>query len=129
MQQIKALLKENDIAGIVILHTIEGEAIVKKTSTHVQGFTEYMVQLSPSYSAAKLENERLTVLGKVANYPSLEVRNIRIAGTVNMLEHLSLWTGRIALNIMDIEKEVQAMVEHTGDDENPTHTTDTQQNN
>lgn len=42
MEQIKDLLKENDIAGFVVLHT--------------PGHSEYLNAVSPSYSCAYLQN-------------------------------------------------------------------------
>lgn len=129
MEEIKSILKRNDIAGIVILHTIEGEATVTKESVHVSGFTEYLFNINTSYSAASIENERFKLKGKSIHYKSKEERDIKVAGAVNMLDHLSEWTGRLAMNVIDLSKKTNEMVEKIDDDDEGNHTTHSQQNN
>ena len=129
MEEIKSILKKNDIAGIVVLHALEGEATVKKDSVHVHGFTEYLFNINTSYSAASIENERFKVKGKAIHYSSKKERDIKVAGAVNMLEHLSEWTGKLAMNVMDLSQKTNEIVEKIDDDDEGSHTTHSQQNN
>lgn len=51
MERIKAILKEYDIAGAVILHS--------------PGFSEYLIKIDASYSCAKFEADYLRVKAKL----------------------------------------------------------------
>lgn len=128
MQQIKVLLDENDIAGIVILHNIETTAVVTKENVHVKGFTEYLINISPSYSAASINNERLKVLAKAVHYPSKTDRDIKMASTVNMINHLSTVSSNLTVTMLELNNHITQLVESYINDK-PDHSTDIEQNN
>jgi hypothetical protein len=81
MAEIKAILKKHDIGAFVILHT--------------PGFSEYVNEISPSYSCAffdhSLKDANITGIrfkAKAAELPGgEEERNQKIADTDNMLLH------------------------------------------
>jgi len=54
MEEIKAILAKNDIAGMVLLHT--------------PGHGEYFIKVDPTYSCAFIENEKLRIRSKLAEY-------------------------------------------------------------
>lgn len=129
MEEIKAIVKKYDIAAIVVLHTIEGEPWHEPDgSIHASGFSEYLFSINPSYSAASLHDDRFQVKGKAAHYSSKEERDKRMSATVNMFDHLSEWTGRMAMQAMDMHDAIKKMVENISDDPG-THTGHSQQNN
>jgi hypothetical protein len=130
MEDIKAILKKEDIAGVVVLHNIEGKPAITKESIHVQGFTEYLFHINTSYSAASIENDRFKVKGKAVHYPTKGVRDEKVANAVNMLNHLGIWTSKLAMQAIDMEGMVEKMVEKDkGFDDPGTHTSHSQQNN
>lgn len=128
MQQIKTLLDDNDIAGIVLLHNIETAPVVTNEGVHVQGFTEYLINISPSYSAASINNERLKVLAKAVHYPSKTDRDIKMASTVNMINHLREGSSNLAMTILELNSHITHLVESCIPDK-PNHSTDIEQNN
>jgi len=125
--QILEILKAEKIAGVVVLHTIEGPATITKDRVHVSGFSEFLFHINTPYSAAAIENDRLKVKGKAVHYPSKEHRDIMMAGAVNMLSHLGEITTKMAMQAIDIENMVKAMVD--SDDTTGNMTSHSQQNN
>lgn len=71
MEEIKSVLKNYDIAGTAIL----------QSQTH----GEWLNEISPSWSCAKLEGEALQVKALAKDYPSIAARNEAIEVTVGML--------------------------------------------
>ena len=67
-EQIKAILKEHDIAGVVILHT--------------PGHSEYLYQISPSYSIAKIEGNELRL--RSTHITDMEEKVQKVTDTANM---------------------------------------------
>jgi hypothetical protein len=128
MEEIKSILKKYDIAATVCLHTIEGPANHSGIDTHVHGYAEYLMHISPSYSAAHINGDRFQVLGKQAHYKSREERDTKLASTVNMIETLSIETGRLSMQLFDMDEEMKKMVQviKNGPDEDTSHV---QQNN
>jgi hypothetical protein len=125
MEQIKKIVQENDLAAVVILHTIFGEAKGTEEGVHVQGFTEYLFEISPSYSAAKLYDHELIVKGKKMHYKSEFARDAQMANTVNMLEHLTHWLNEMGVQADKIKSMVKTMVEvieNEGEDYGTSHT-------
>ena len=95
-EQIKKILKDNDIAGFVALHT--------------PGNAEYIMELTPTYSALKWTPtmNRMDVLGKVAHYGGdKSKRDKKLADTANMLTLLSEVSGNQILGIMKLSDLVE----------------------
>lgn len=75
-EEIKDILKKHDIAAVIMLHT--------------PGYGEYVVELSPSYSCAKIEHGLLSLKSNAADYPGgIDEQRRHISDTANMLEILS----------------------------------------
>lgn len=132
IKEIQTILLKNDIAGVIVLHSLFGKPeTMGDGSMYTQGFTEFLFCINPSYSAASIENERFKVKGKAIHYKSAEERDIKIAGTVNMLDHLSEWTGKLALSAMEMNDKLNEITEKikTGNDEDGSFSSYTQQNN
>lgn len=114
--QIKKILKDNDVAGLVVLHT--------------PGNSEYVTEITPSYAALKWrpKMDGIDVLGKAAHYGNDKAkRDKAVADTANMLDLLSITSGNQVIMIMELAELVKKT---WGDDHGPTdHTSDTQQNN
>jgi len=70
-QEIQAILDKHDIAGIV--------HVASTTHTH------YLYVLSPSWSAARLEENELRVRAKVTEFPSVENQQKCLRDTVGMI--------------------------------------------
>ncbi len=89
MEQIKNILKENDIAGFVVLHT--------------PGFSEYLNHFETSYSCAKLVDG--DVMLKI-NSKEIGIDKARIIArdSLNMMTHLAKATGEHAMLYINAEK-------------------------
>jgi hypothetical protein len=116
MEEIKAILKKHDIAGMVILHT--------------PGFTEYLNKIDPSYSILKIKDGEGFSFNAHSNHfgGDKEKRDKAAADTRNMIEHFTEFTGRQFMMYNQIAKAID---ERFGkwDQEGGEHTSHTQQNN
>lgn len=87
--QIKQILRDNDVAGYVVLHT--------------PGFSEHLIEITPSYSCLEwnaLKNN-CVIKGMVKHYGGdRQLRDQKLADTINMLKHFSDVIGSHALNFM-----------------------------
>lgn len=114
MEEIKAICKKHDIAAVAVLHT--------------PGFGEYLVNITPSYSCARLDGNRFQVKIKASHYlDDKKLRDQFVADTTNMIHHLSTLSGKIAISLIDASKALDGAVnaEHFGGGHSP----HTQQNN
>ena len=85
MEQIKTILKENDVAGSVVLHT--------------PGYSEFFNFIEPSYSVAKIISNGIHIKAKKDDP--------RIADTVNMIMHLATLLGQISLEFYDVHETLE----------------------
>ena len=101
MAEIKTILSNHDIAGVVVLHE--------------PGFSEYMMKIDPSYSVAKLNNEGIRVRTKGSGLSAAQKRK-KLSDTSNMLNLLGGTTGTMAINLMEVSSVVDRITEadHTG---------------
>lgn len=113
MEQIKTILKENDIAGFVVLHT---------TPNH----SEYLNYISPSYSCAKFEFSNIRFTAKVSELGK-EKAHQQLTDTYNMITHFADVIGMHALNYMEIKDALKKKL--GGEDGDSSHTSHSQQNN
>lgn len=112
MEQIKSILKENDIAGFVVLHT--------------PGHSEYLNHVQTSYSCAAVTPEGIRLRLKEAEI-GREKATFLADGTYNMITHL---TEVIAENAsMYINCHEQLKKKWGGSSEGGEHTSHSQQNN
>ncbi len=98
-EQMKKLLRENDVAGYFVIHTCSPEG---------EGHSEFCVEITPSYSAVEWNPTRdaIKIKGKLEHYGGDEVeRDTKLVQTINMLHHLSTRTmedGLMLSNIADM---------------------------
>lgn len=116
MSQIKKILSDNDIAGVVVLHT--------------PGFSEYLTEIKPSYSCAEWmpNGEGVIIKGKLAHYNGdVAKRDKKLTDTIGMLHHLSVNTMQMGLNLGEVSDQADKTwdAEHTGGG----HSSHNQQNN
>lgn len=90
MEQIKKIVKDNDIAAFVLLHD---EA----------GFSEYLNAVSPSYSCAILQPDQIRFRLKTAEVGKERAQQIA-NGTFSMVTHFSSMIAKHAMLYMDAEK-------------------------
>lgn len=90
MERIKAILKEYDIAGHVVLHT--------------PGFSEYHLKLDPSYSCAKMTDEGIFIRGKLerdfGGDKKLQIQ--KLTDTVNMFIHFTDTVAPQVVGMIDV---------------------------
>lgn len=93
--QIQQLLRDNDVAGYVVLHT--------------PGFSEYLIEITPSYSCIEwnaLKNSCI-IKGKLEHYDGDRLeRELRLTDTINMLRHFADVVGPHALQFIENAEKV-----------------------
>lgn len=116
MEQIKQVLKEHDIAAMVVLHT--------------PGHSEYLIRIDPSYSCARFEgDERIRVKAKLKEDFGGDKKawEEKITCTSNMLSLLGEVGARTSMAILEISKVVDEKV--NAEHRDGGHTSHNQQNN
>lgn len=117
MEKIKAVLKEHDISGVVVLHT--------------PGHAEYTVQITPSYSCAKYDEINPTLAAIKVRAKLKEDFNgnkdawtKKVSDTADMFDSLSMITGKIGLDLMKVMDGLKHFIDiertgrgHTGHDQ------------
>lgn len=112
MEEIKSILKENDIAGFVVLHT--------------PGYSEYLNHVQTSYSCATVLPEGVRLRLKESEIGKEKAMQLA-DGTFNMIAHL---TNAIAANAeMYITCHEQLKKKWNGSSSDGGHTSHNQQNN
>lgn len=120
-EQIKKILKDNDVAGFCTLHTSTGNG---------EGFSEFILEITPSYSCIEWfpQKDGVKIKGKLVHYNgNKDLRDKKLNATINMLHHLSTVTGQNSLNLMQISDQADKTweAEHGGGG----FTSEQQQNN
>lgn len=113
MEQIKKIVKDNDIAAFVVLHDSEG-------------FSEYLNAISPSYSCAGIEDGKVSVRLKQSEVGLHEARRIAHS-TFNMFTHFTDMVGKHALMFMETQKFLKE--KWNGSEDRGGETSHTEQNN
>ena len=98
MQEIKAILQNYDIAGSIVLHT--------------PNHSEFLLQISPSYSCAKLEGDNLRVRAKLNEdfNGDKEAWKQKVMDTSNMLNLLAEVGGKASMSLFQISDKVDETV-------------------
>jgi len=111
-EEIKQVLAKYDIAASVVLHT--------------PGFCEYLLHITPTYSAAWFENgDVLRFRAKAEDFNgNIAMRNQKIVDTTNMFRVLADQQGKNALMLFTAADHFDEMTgaEH-GDDNHTSHIT------
>ena len=89
MEDIKTILKENDITGVVVLHT--------------PGFSEYLNHCTASYSCATVTHDGIRLRLKQSELGREKAHQIA-NDTYNMVVHFSKHLSEHAVFYMDAEK-------------------------
>lgn len=114
MEQIKVILKQHDIAALIVLHT--------------PGHSEYLLSIDPSYSCARFEGDYLRIKAKLAEFGGdKKAWELCTSNTSNMLNLIGEVGARTSMQILEISKTLDEKIsaEHTGGG----HTSHNQQNN
>lgn len=91
MEQIKAILIKNDIAGAVVLHT--------------PGAAEYLYKIDPKYSIVRVEGKEIFYKLDAKHYRGdIEKRNQAAADTANMLSLMADLLQGMAFNTLTASK-------------------------
>lgn len=113
MEEIKAIVKKNDIAAFVVLHD--------KTQ-----HSEYLNEISPSYSCAKFDNGNIKITAKASEIGKEKAHKLQ-NDTYNMFTHLSDITSVHANFLTAVKMHLKKILDAEDGDSN--HTSHQQQNN
>ena len=116
MNEIRGILAKHDIAGLVVLH-------------NPPGHTEYMLQLSPSWSCAKIEGEAVRVRARIQEdfNGDRKAWTKKVTETLGMLNGITTVGGQMILSMATLSDTVDKVVDATHWDKG--HTSETTQNN
>lgn len=97
VKEIEEILKREDVAGLVVVHT--------------PGFSEYMIKLDPGYSCCKIEGNRIKIRAKEEELGKAK-RDQMLSDTANMLYLITQTAGTVIYPFFDIseslDKKLQA---------------------
>jgi hypothetical protein len=127
-EEIQAIFKKYDIAGVACLHT--NKIIEGVEGKHGAG--EYIAHLVPSYSALEFvrygERNGFVIKGRKAHYgDDPHRRDVQLRDTANMMRILCDLLAMNTLGMIDIQETVQKALGH--DHTEGTHTGGNPQNN
>jgi hypothetical protein len=109
-EEIKAILKKYDIAGAIALHT--------------PGNTEFVLELTPSYSCATVNQDHIRFKAKKEDYNDELKRHNIIKDTSNMMAGLSETVAKNAMMLIIASEQLDKITGAEHDDSNFTsHTT------
>lgn len=113
-EEIKLTLKKYDIAAHVVLHT--------------PGHSEYLMELTPSYSCVRIEEKGFRFRAKKSDYDgNVALRDKKITDSVNMIESLCETGGKNILSLMGLSDELHKIYDIESTDGG--HSSHEQQNN
>lgn len=92
MLAIEQILRENDIAGVVVIAE--------------PGASEYLVKLDAGWSGITSDKNKIRVKLTQAEFPTTEAYVEKATNTANALSLLADTLGVITLGVMDISKQV-----------------------
>lgn len=109
-EEIKAILKNYDIAASIVLHT--------------PGHSEFILEITPSYSCAKLNHDSIRFKAKKSDFNNELKRQQVISDTANMMNLLSETTAKNAMMLITVSEQFDKIVgaDH-GDSNFTSHTT------
>jgi hypothetical protein len=112
MEEIKDLLKKNDIAAVVVLHT--------------PGFSEYLLHCGTTYSCCTVNEEGIRVRAKLIEdfKGDKAMWEYKVKSTANMLHHLAVVHGQKTLTLLELSDHLDQQIgaEYDQGDES-SHTT------
>lgn len=112
MAEIEAIIKREDIAGVVILHHIDVEQFKEENiGKEATGYTELYTMISPSYSCVKKYPQQLRFEIKSAEI-GREKAFQQSHATYNMLNHLTTVVCNNALLFMELFDKYKSITNH-----------------
>ena len=96
MEQIKQVMRENDVAGFCVIHS--------------PGFSEFLTEITPSYSCAEWtpRQDGILIKGKLEPHNgNRKIRDKKLNDTVNMFVHLSDVMGRNTMNMIQVTESAE----------------------
>lgn len=114
-EEIKAILKKYDIGATVTLHT--------------PGYSEYINEITPSYSCMKIDKVGFRIRAKLQeDFKGNKLAwTKKVTDTVNMIELFAETCGHQSMNMFKILKQLEEIIEIEKGDS--THTSLEEQNN
>jgi hypothetical protein len=113
MEEIKKVLKQYDIAGMVVLHE--------------PGHSEYFMDIEPSYSCAKHNGDHVRIRAKLADFDgNKEAHRKKVTDTSNMLNLLGEVGARTSMSIINVSEQLDRIVDAEHFDHG--HSSHTEQN-
>lgn len=95
-EEIKAILSKYDIAGSVALH--------------IPGHSEFILEITPSYSCAKLTQGSIHFKAKKEDFNNELLRQRVISDTANMMNLLSETTAHNAMQLINVSEAFDKIV-------------------
>lgn len=95
-EEIKAILKKHDIAASVVLHT--------------PGFSEFVLEITPSYSCATLNHDNVRFKAKKDDFNDELKRHQAIQDTANMMNLLSDVTAKNAMMLINVSEQFDKII-------------------
>lgn len=96
-EELKAILKKYDIAGSIVIHT--------------PGHSEFVNEITPSYSCATLHHDKIHFKAKRADFNDEAKRLQVITDTANMMHHLSTVLGENAMRMITVSEQYDKIVD------------------
>lgn len=116
MAKIHQILKDEDIAGVVVLHTPQ--------------HSEYLTHITPTYSCAEIDEQlgMLLIKGQLIHHNNdKKVQIQKLTDTCNMLHHLGRNTAQLGVMLIQASKQADKSFNATYD--GGSETSNTTQNN
>lgn len=100
--EIKAIIKKYDIAASIVLHT--------------PGHAEFLLEITPSYSCAKLNHDHVHFKAKKEDFNDEQKRMQTISDTANMMNCLSEVVAKNAMMLINVSEQFDKIVgsDHQG---------------
>lgn len=95
-EEIKEILAKHDIAGMAVLHT--------------PGFSEFIIDITPTYSCAWIQCDRIRFKALKKEYDTQEQWKKKVTDTTNMLHHLSTTGGQVAMSLIQASEIIDKAV-------------------
>lgn len=92
MEKIKDILKEEDIAALVVLYE--------------PGFVEHVLHVSPTFSGAYFEGDLLRAKISLADYSNYDEWKKKSEDTAGMFYHMGQVASRLVIPILAISEDI-----------------------
>lgn len=95
--EIEEVIAKHDIAAVVVLHT--------------PGHSEFIIRISPSYSCATVDGDKLRIRAKLTEFNGdKKALEKTVTNTSNMLNVLANTMGKTSLTLLDVSEHLDKHV-------------------